>query len=116
MSSAARAISLLALLLLAASCQAGPARLTREAGPSAPADIVSACRLADQRCDRCHPIERVLNARVQSFEQWQAVVHRMRLQPGSAIALGEEPALAYCLTYVTLGAEAAEKSKPRSAP
>jgi hypothetical protein len=59
--------------------------------------------LTAQRCSRCHPIERILNARVESREHWQRVVNRMRLMPGSRIAEEEEHAIVECLVYRTLG-------------
>lgn len=101
-------------------CASPPGKLTLEVDSHAPPDIASACRLADHRCSRCHPIERIFNGRVASFEQWQAVVHRMRLQQGSAISVEEEPVLVRCIAYVTLGPSAlpraSELKSQRSAP
>ena len=117
---AARSLAASFVAVLFSSCASPPGRLTFEVDSRAPPDIVNACRLADHRCSRCHPIERIINGRVSSFEQWQAVVHRMSLQLGSAIAVEEEPALVRCLTYVTLGPNAlprtSESESQRSAP
>ena len=116
----ARSLAATFAAALFSSCASPPGRLTLEVDSHAPPDIVIACRLADHRCSRCHPIERIVNGRVSSFEQWEAVVHRMSLQQGSAIAVEEEPALVRCLTYVTLGPNAlprtSESESQRSAP
>ncbi len=90
-------------------CQSRPGLLAAAAaGKGAPpTDIAEACRLADTRCSRCHPIDRVLRADIDTPELWQVYVRRMRLQPGSAIALSEEPALVRCMVYITIGPEAA---------
>lgn len=109
-----------ALATSAAACSSSSGRRTLQVEPGAPAELTEACRLADYRCSRCHPIERVLHARVESFEQWGAVVHRMRLQQGSAISDSDEPTIVRCLTYVTLGADALagglKRTEQRRAP
>lgn len=119
-----RLLALTALVSLfatfGAACSAPSAPRTLQPDERAPADIAQACRLADYRCSRCHPIERILHAQVASFEQWGAVVHRMRLQQGSAISEGDEPAIVRCLTYVTLGPDALagglKRAEQRRAP
>lgn len=65
---------------------------------SNPAYLRDACRLANDRCTRCHPLDRVLQARL-AASQWRDYVHRMRLMPGSGIQPAEEPAIVDCLAY-----------------
>lgn len=57
-----------------------------------------ACRLTNDRCTRCHPLDRVLQARL-GAPQWRDYVHRMRLMPGSGIRPAEEAVLVDCLAY-----------------
>jgi hypothetical protein len=57
-----------------------------------------ACRLTNQRCTRCHTIDRVLQTRLDVTE-WRSYIHRMRLMPGSGIPAVEEPILIRCLAY-----------------
>ncbi|MEZ4363593.1 MAG: hypothetical protein R3B48_25680 [Kofleriaceae bacterium] len=68
-------------------------------------ELVAACRLAEVRCSKCHPIERVTRTRATSPEQWRYYVHRMRLQPGSAISDLDEPRILRCLVFLSFGDE-----------
>ncbi len=72
-------------------------------GERMPAEVTSACELANQRCSHCHPIDRVLRAHIVEPEGWQRYVHRMRLMPGSAIPPAEEPIITRCLVFRTSG-------------
>jgi cytochrome c5 len=76
----------------------------RQAG-AAPS-LQRACELADRRCSRCHPIERVLIAGVHEPADWENYVHRMRLTPGSGITAREEPAIVRCLVQHSFGEQA----------
>jgi hypothetical protein len=71
-------------------------------------ELARACRLAEKRCSRCHPLDRVLDARVSDPADWEAYVRRMRQTPGSGIRAGEEPTLVRCLVHHSFG--------PRGAP
>jgi hypothetical protein len=77
-----------------------PARLD---APTMPPDIRAGCALVEQRCTRCHTIDRVIAARVVSPRHWLAYVRRMRLQPQSGIAVEEESPIASCLVYRSFG-------------
>lgn len=43
------------------------------------------------RCSRCHPLARPLNARVSEDSHWRLYVARMRRMPGSGITLEDTP-------------------------
>ena len=106
------------LALLAIACSISACFLFgRETGrletpTNAPVDIRMGCALAENRCTRCHTIDRVLNARVDSPTHWQAYVHRMRLQPQSGILPDEEPPIMRCLVYRSFGAEGVASLPP----
>jgi hypothetical protein len=76
-----------------------------DAPPGAPVDVRLGCALAENRCTRCHTVDRVLAARVSSPVHWQAYVHRMRLQPQSGILPDEERPILGCLVFRSFGAE-----------
>ena len=77
-----------------------------EAPPEAPVEVRLGCALADARCTRCHTVDRIINAPLQTIPHWQAYVHRMRLQPQSGILPDEELPILRCLVYRSLGANA----------
>lgn len=62
-----------------------------------------ACQLADRRCSRCHPIDRVMMAGVREASEWSDYVRRMRLTPGSGITAREEPVIVRCLVQRSFG-------------
>ncbi len=70
----------------------------------APVEIRSGCALAESRCTKCHTLDRVKNARIDSPAHWQAYVHRMRLQPQSGILPDEEDPILRCLVFRSFGA------------
>ena len=75
-------------------------RDTRLALPDgAPVQIRLGCALAEDRCTRCHTIDRILHAHPESPAYWHRYVHRMRLQPQSGILPDEEAPIARCLVY-----------------
>jgi hypothetical protein len=101
---AALAAALLAFAWVPSCAGSGPGDLTtaaRRAG--APPPLERACRLADRRCTRCHPIDRVLVAPVDEPSDWTDYVRRMRLTPGSGISPGEEPIIVRCLVEHSFG-------------
>lgn len=71
---------------------------------SAPPDIPAACEITARRCSRCHPLDRLLQARVTSPGHWHAYVRRMRLTPGSGIRLAEQHVITRCLVFRSFGA------------
>jgi hypothetical protein len=70
---------------------------------TSPVDIRLGCALAESRCTRCHTVDRILNARVDSPSHWRDYVHRMRLQPQSGILPDEESPILHCLVYRSFG-------------
>jgi hypothetical protein len=85
-----------------------------QVAPEAPVEIRMGCALAESRCTRCHTIDRVLNAHVDSPTHWQAYVHRMRLQPQSGILPDEEPPILRCLVYRSFGSAGVASLPPES--
>ena len=86
-----------------------------QAPPESPVEVRLGCALAETRCTRCHTIDRILNARVNSPNHWRAYVHRMRLQPQSGILPDEEAPILRCLVYRSFGSNGlAELAKPEA--
>lgn len=56
-----------------------------------PSDLRDEYEVFAQRCSKCHGLSRALNAGDKSDEFWQRYVTRMRRQPGSGIAVEDEP-------------------------
>ena len=79
-------------------------RLLLSEPASAPSDIPAACELAARRCSRCHPLDRLVQARVTSPGHWGTYVRRMRLTPGSGIPVTDEHAITRCLVFRSFGA------------
>jgi hypothetical protein len=71
---------------------------------SAPPDIPAACEITARRCSRCHPLDRLVQARVTSPGHWRTYVRRMRLTPGSGISLAEQDVITRCLVFRSFGA------------
>jgi hypothetical protein len=83
-----------------------PRDLTSAARQSGAAPALQrACQLADRRCSRCHPIDRVMVAGVREPSEWSDYVRRMRLTPGSGITAREEPVIVRCLVQRSFGRE-----------
>ncbi|MEZ4407085.1 MAG: hypothetical protein R3A52_11480 [Polyangiales bacterium] len=51
------------------------------------------------RCSRCHPLARPLNARVDDDEHWALYVARMRRMPGSGISPDDAPKILRFLSW-----------------
>lgn len=64
-----------------------------------PAEIRADCEIVAQRCSKCHTLDRVLVARVESREHWDLYVKRMRRMPGSGISSDDADAAVNCLAY-----------------
>lgn len=99
------------MLLLATSvlaCSApSPPRIVAPTG--ATPDIEAACRLAEARCSRCHPVDRILFARVDSPQHWEWYVARMRRQPQSGISELDAHDIVRCLVARSFGLSALEE-------
>lgn len=88
----------------AAACQPAGSRprlVLDDAG--APLALHRACSLAEERCSRCHTLERVAHAEVATPAQWQEQVERMRRMAGSAISPRDGAAITDCLVYRSFG-------------
>jgi hypothetical protein len=91
--------------ILLAGCAAGESNSfgVRAGRRGADARLERACQLTEVRCSRCHPLERVLVAKVNDPSEWEAYVSRMRRTPGSGIRAGEEPTIVSCLVHHSFG-------------
>jgi len=102
----------LALALFGFACTLDHPSALLPTDAHAPIEIVQACELTQHRCSRCHPIERVANARVASPDGWRGYVERMRLMPGSGIPAAEVDAIVACLVFRTRPHTIAAKVTP----
>jgi len=102
---------LFGLLLLGGAhilgCGASPrsSSLVEGLSPAPPAHVAAGCELATRRCTRCHPVERLLHARVRTPEHWKRYVARMRLMPGSGISAPDGDQILSCLVFRSFGAD-----------
>jgi hypothetical protein len=106
-----RTSGVLALVMTSLACSPHPAPRRLTAGADAPPDIVAACELGAVRCSRCHPIDRVLLARVESPRHWALYVARMRRQPRSGISEEDARAITRCLVARSFGVAALEEDR-----
>ena len=60
--------------------------------------IREACKVTEQKCSRCHDLERIKLAH-HAMVDWPSYVEKMRLQPGSGISVDDKPVLLTCLNY-----------------
>jgi hypothetical protein len=97
-------VLLVALSFAACGSSQPVVSLTSGLEPAPSAEGERDCQLTSQRCTRCHPVERILHARVSSPTHWQRYVTRMRLMPGSGIAESEQDRIVSCLVYRSFGA------------
>lgn len=109
--------SLLALGLIAAmSCAGDVGRASSMVllpdPVAAPAGIRTDCAIAERRCSRCHPLDRITTTRVASAAGWKSYVRRMRLTPSSGIPLSEEPAIVRCLVFGSFGSSGLQQLEP----
>jgi hypothetical protein len=87
-------------LLAATACGAAPPGLV---GPDTPVALRPSCQLAELRCSRCHSLDRVLVARVETPQHWVSYVERMRRQPSSGISPKEARSIVRCLVARSFG-------------
>lgn len=73
-----------------------PGNETMRTAPS----IREACRITEQKCSRCHDLERIKLAH-HALVDWPSYVEKMRLQPGSGIRVDDKPVLLTCLNYLS---------------
>jgi hypothetical protein len=62
--------------------------------------IREACRVTEQKCSRCHDLERIKLAH-HAMVDWPSYVEKMRLQPGSGITVDDKQVLLTCLNYLS---------------
>ena len=64
-----------------------------------PPSVRDACALAEQKCSRCHDLERIQLAH-HALVDWPVYVDRMRRLPGSGITPGDASVILRCLDWV----------------
>lgn len=88
------------MLLAACASQDGliliPSSETMRTAPS----VREACRMTEQKCSRCHDLERIKLAH-HALVDWPSYVEKMRLQPGSGITVDDKPMILTCLNYLS---------------
>lgn len=87
-----------AVLLVACTSE----RLTLVPAPEqarTPPTVRSACALTEQKCSRCHDLERIRLAHHELVD-WPVYVDRMRRMPGSGITLDDATVIVRCLKWV----------------
>jgi hypothetical protein len=103
-------LKLVALVYLALGLIGCPSGQTAENplmhGMKDPSKVVQeGCQLAQQKCTRCHTIERLLATSPSDAHVWRRYVRRMRLMPSASIQVSEEPKIVQCLVYRDFGIE-----------
>lgn len=90
--------ALCAVLLAACTSE----RLTLVPAPDqarTPPTVRSACALTEQKCSRCHDLERIRLAHHELVD-WPVYVDRMRRMPGSGITPDDAAIILRCLRWV----------------
>jgi hypothetical protein len=64
-----------------------------------PPALRQACAVTEQRCSRCHDLERIRLAHHELVD-WPVYVDRMRRQPASGITADDAPVILKCLDYM----------------
>jgi hypothetical protein len=86
--------------LVLASCTRDRIELLPPAAQAhTPPVIREACTLAEERCSRCHDLERIEIAHP-ALVDWPVYVDRMRRMPGSGITVDEASVIVKCLSWV----------------
>jgi hypothetical protein len=66
-----------------------------------PPPIREACLLTEQKCSRCHDLERIKVAH-HALVDWPLYVDKMRRQPGSGITIADTKVIVQCLNYLSM--------------
>jgi hypothetical protein len=91
---------LLVVVLVLVACRRDRMQLIPASDqPHTPPAIRNACMLAEQRCSRCHDLERIQLAHPDLID-WPVYVDRMRRMPGSGITVDEASVILRCLAWV----------------
>lgn len=94
------ACAVLALALAASACpRNSSALLTPDQQARTPPSIRRACALTEERCSRCHDLERIQLAHP-GMVDWPVYVDRMRRMPGSGISGDDAPTIVRCLGWL----------------
>lgn len=60
-------------------------------------ELRAACQLTEQQCTRCHPIGKLFAIDVQTREEWEPIVDRMRRIASSTITMEDAQVVRRCL-------------------
>lgn len=66
-----------------------------------PPAIREACLVAEQKCSRCHDLERIKIAH-HAMVDWPIYVEKMRRQPGSGITVADTTVIVRCLNHLSM--------------
>ncbi len=93
-----RATQFLALLAALAACGESGPRTSLVANPNEASDeLRAACALTEQKCTRCHPIGKLFAIDVDTREEWEPIVDRMRRNSASSISIEDSQVILRCL-------------------
>jgi hypothetical protein len=80
----------------------------------------ASCALAENRCSRCHTLDRIVLHEAASPRHWQEQVARMRRIAGSTISRHDGDSIVRCLVYRSFGsaglATLPDPSSPGASP
>lgn len=65
-----------------------------------PPPIREACRVTEEKCSKCHDLERIKIAH-HAMVDWPSYVEKMRRQPASGITVGDKPVILKCLNHLS---------------
>jgi hypothetical protein len=65
-----------------------------------PPPIRDACVITEQKCSKCHDLERIRLAHP-ALVDWPLYVDKMRRQPGSGITVGDSSVIVRCLNHLS---------------
>jgi hypothetical protein len=89
------------LALLLALLPACANSTIRDLEGTMPVDVQPDYQLFSHRCSKCHSLSRPLQSGITDQKMWESYVNRMRLQPGSGIAVTDVPPILRFLAYYT---------------
>ena len=93
-----RAKQFLLLLVAIAACGEPGPRTSLVANPNEASDeLRAACALTEQKCTRCHPIGKLFAIDVNTREEWEPIVDRMRRNSASSISIEDSQVILRCL-------------------
>jgi hypothetical protein len=96
-------LSVLGLLLGAASCRYEPPRFEGLDPRTMPVEVRDDYALFALRCSKCHSLSRPLQSGITNDDFWAEYVERMRRQPGSDITLEDRIPILRFLHFFSTG-------------